>query len=533
MKSLRMLALLVVGALLLFAFVVTAGATSQEKTHPTAEVTCESLKDIKLPGTTITLAESIIKKPIEEKPGVVVYGPDWKSPKSAHGEVSVPVNFCRVAGVIDPAINFEVWLPLPEKWNGRFNGVGNGALAGGINYPAMAAPLTAGYAVASTDTGHQSPVIVVGDWILGHPELWDDFGYRAIHETARNAKAIVEAFYGKPADYAYFTGCSGGGQQGLAEVQRFPADYDGVVSAAPANYPTRMWPGETWPSYVTHRSAKYAIPVEKLPVIHEAALAACDAQDGVEDGLIDNPPACKFDPTVLECTSGDAPDCLTKEQVDSVIKVYEGLKDPTTGEQFWPGYEIGSELDWPGHIGEPFVIPQGYFKGMVFNNAKWDWKTFDFSDPKDFAILYDADARYGPILNATDADLSAFIELGGKLLMWHGWADQNIAPQNSIDYYNRVVELVGSEEETQEFMRLFMVPGMGHCAGGPGPTSFDALAALVDWVENGKTPETIIAAHKTGPKVDFTRPLCPYPLVAEYKGSGDTTDAANFTCVAP
>jgi feruloyl esterase len=462
---------------------------------------------------------------------VTVHGV-WKSPDSAFGSATVPVPFCRVAGVVEPAINFEVWMPA-EGWNGKLNGVGNGALAGGINYPAMVGPLTNGYASASTDGGHQSPAPVLGDWMLGHPELWDDFGYRAIHVMTRNAKAIIAAYYGQAPDYSYFTGCSGGGQQGLAEAQRYPADYDGIVSGAPANFPTRMWPGETWPSYVTHRDADSAIPVEKLPLIHDAALAACDALDGVEDGLITDPRECDFDPATLLCKGADAPDCLTAGQVDSVQKVYEGLKDPTTGEQFWLGYEPGSELDWPGHIGEPFVIPQGYFKGCVCEDANWDWTTFDFTDPEDFAILYDADARYAPHLNATDPDLTAFNELGGKLILWHGWADQNIAPRNSINYYNSVVAVVGSEDETQEFLRLFMVPGMGHCSGGPGPGTFDALAALEQWVEEGVAPEQITGTHLTKGVVDLSRPLCPYPQVAQYTGTGSTAEAENFVCANP
>ncbi len=514
------------------------GATLQTATQATtAPVTtdpaCEAIKTLKLPWATITETQFIINLPTETKPGIIVYGPDWKSPKSAHGQASVSVPFCRVVGTVAPSMTFEVWLPPAEDWNGKFIGVGNGALAGGINYPAMVGPITAGYAVASTNGGHTSASIVSGDWMQDHPELWDDFGYRAIHDMTRSAKSIIKAYYGKPAKYSYFIGCSGGGQQGLAEAQRYPADYDGIVVGAPANFPTRMWPGETWPSYVTHRTAANAIPVEKLPLIHNAVLAACDANDAVKDGLITDPRTCKFDPATLLCKGEDAPDCLTAAQVDSVQKIYGGLKDPTTGEQFWPGYEPGSELGWPGHIGEPFIIPQGYFKAMVFDNPAWDWKTFDFTDPEDFAILYDADARYGPILNATDPDLSAFKELGGKLILWHGWADQNIAPRNSINYYESVVADMGSEAATQEFLRLFLIPGMGHCGGGPGPTSFNMLAALEQWVEKGIAPDQILGSHLTAGKVDFTRPLCVYPKQAVYKGSGDTNDAANFYCANP
>ena len=498
-----------------------------------AQAACESLKDLKLPDVTIRVAQLVSRSVSTDTAGLVVYGPDWKSPPSAHGQASVPVNFCRIAATVPPSITFEVWMPLPEKWNGKFNGVGNGALAGGVNYPAMVAPLTQGYAVGSTDGGHTSPAIVDGSWMMGRPELWDDFGYRAMHVMTKNAKLLITAYYGQAPKYSYYTGCSGGGQQGLAEAQRYPADYNGIAVGAPANNPTRMWPGETWPSYVTHRTAANAIPVEKLAVLHQAAVDACDALDGVKDGLINNPRQCKFDPAVVQCKAGDAKDCLTAGQVDSAKLVYAGLKDPTTGEQFWPGYEAGSELDWPGHIGEPFVIPQGYFKAMVFNNPKWDWKTFNFAGVKDFQILYDADARYAPILDATDPDLTAFKALGGKLILWHGWADQNIAPQNSINYYNSVVTDQGTEAATQEFMRLFLAPGMGHCSGGLGPNTFDTLAPLAQWVEKGTAPAQIIASHLTNGVADRTRPLCVYPQVATYKGSGSSDEAANFECAAP
>ncbi len=500
------------------------------KADEAAAKACTDLKNLKLPDTTITTAAWV--NPVQESPGLVINGV-WTTPASAHGTTTVDTAFCRVTGTTAPSNNFEVWLPNPKKWNGKFNGVGNGALAGGINYPAMKSPLLAGYAVGSTDTGHVSPAIVIGDWMLGRPDLWDEFGYRAIHGMTRASKDITEAFYGKAPTYSYFTGCSGGGQQGLAEVQRYPADYDGVVSGAPANVPTHMWPGETYPSFVTQQSEATKIPTEKLPVIAAAAVAACDELDGAKDGLISEPKNCKFDPATIQCKSGDAKDCLTAAQVDSVKKVYAGLKDPTTGEQFWPGFEPGSEPQWAGHIGEPFIIPQGYFKAMVFDDPKWDWKTFDFTKPEDFKILQEADARYGPILNANDPDLNAFKELGGKLIMWHGWADQNIAPQNSINYYESVVADQGSEKVTQDFLRLFFVPGMGHCSGGTGPDKFDALAALDQWVEKGQAPTQIVASKVEAGKTVLTRPLCVYPQVEMYKGSGDVNDAANFICADP
>ena len=504
--------------------VVPAAATPTPTSTPEpteAELACASLIELKLPETTITSAEFIDQA-------------DWTSPKVVFGQATVGVPFCRVIGVIDPAINFEVWLPPvtgDHAWNGKFNGVGNGGLAGELHYPAMADALARGYATASTDTGHTG-FLGDGSWALEHPELVVDFGYRAIHMMTRAAKAVVDAYYGQAPDYAYFTGCSGGGQQALSEAQRYPADYDGIVAGAPANFPTHMWPGELYPAWVTHRDDASLIPEDKLPLLNEAVLAACDADDGVEDGVIDDPRTCDFDPTTLVCKGADAATCLTKAQVDSVKKIYAGLRDPS-GQQFWPPYEVGSELGWPGHIFEPFSIPTSYFQFMVFQDPEWDWKTFDFTDPENFAVMTDAHYRLGPILNATEADLSAFEELGGKLIMYHGWSDQNIAPRNSINYYQTVVETVGDESKTQNFLRLFMAPGMQHCNGGPGPDTFDSLAALEQWVEEGNAPEQIIASHLTDGEVDRTRPLCPYPQVAQYTGEGSTDDAANFVCANP
>jgi len=483
-------------------------------------MSCESLKSLKLPETTITAAEFITQLP-------------WTSPGGTFGSATVSIPFCRVVGVVTPAINFEVWLPPAkgdESWNGKFNGVGNGGLAGGINYPAMLSSLTRGYATASTDTGHVG-FLGDGSWALGRPDLLVDFGYRAIHMMTRAAKATVEAYYSKGPRYSYFTGCSGGGQQALSEAQRYPADYDGIVAGAPANFPTHMWPGELYPAWVSDQNAVATTLPGKLTLISTAAVAACDALDGLTDGLINDPRKCNFDPSTLQCPGADAPTCLTTAQVDTVKKIYAGLKDPS-GQQFWPGYEISSETGWGGHI-NPFSIPPSYFKYMVFQDPNWDWKTFSFTDPNNFQIMNDAHYRLGPILNATESDLSAFKGLGGKLIMYHGWLDQNIAPRNSINYYQSVVETMGGKRQTQSFLRLFMAPGMQHCGGGPGPDTFDSLASLEQWVEKDKAPNKIIASHVTNGVVDRTRPLCVYPQVAQYKGKGDTNDAANFVCVSP
>ena len=488
---------------------------------------CAELTHLALPQTKITLAEMV---------GAGEYpppSPGGPGPGGVFDVKSLPA-FCRVAGVVEPAINFEVWLPRTggaTPWNGKFNGVGNGGLAGSISYGAMAQALKRGYATASTDTGHSNRR---GNeaWPLGHPELMVDFAARAIHMTARVAKAVIAAHYGKAARYSYFTGCSGGGGQALSEAQRYPADYDGIVAGAPANFPTRMWPGELYPAWVTHREPGNVVPNGKLPAIARAALAACDAGDGLKDGLIADPRQCRFDPAAILCTGNETADCLTPAQADSVRKVYEGFKDPTTGKLFWYGYEPSSESGWGGHIQNPFVVPISYFKYMAFANPEWDWRTFSFSDPKNAAALWDASRRMGPLLDSVETDLTAFQRLGGKLLMYHGWLDQNISPRNSIHYYESLEETMG-REATRDFARLFLAPGMQHCNGGPGPNTFDALAALESWIETKAAPRSIMASHSSDGRVDRTRPLCPYPEVGTYKGSGSVDDAANFACQLP
>ena len=538
----RLTLMLVVALLALFAGIITAEAALAPVEQAPVQK-CADLATLALPNTTITLTEATAA-------GTNV------------GGAALPVDICRVAGVISPTwdsyIQFEVWLPA-SGWNGKFNGVGNGGLAGFINYAAMNDALDRGYATASTDGGHVGgPPVPLGDatWALNHPMKIVDFGYRAVHLTTVNAKAIVSAYYGAAPRYSYFTGCSGGGQQGLAEAQRYPGDYNGVVSGAPAAYPTHMWPGELYPASINQgpTPGTYILTEDKLPLVTQAAINACDALDGLKDGLITDPRTCNFDPATLQCPAGqDLPTCLTPPQVDVVKKVYGGLKDPTTGSQFWYGYEPSSEIGWWGHVSEPFFIPIGYFKYMVYGDPNWDWHTYDFSLPATFNDLYAASDFLSPSLEAMNPDLSAFRKAGGKMIMWHGWIDQNISPRNSIAYYESVKaatngryawdarnnEEVAVDEsvkgamhhgQIEQYLRLFMVPGMQHCQGGPGTDTFDALGALEKWVEKGVAPKSIPAAHLTNGEVDLTRPLCPYPQVARYNGKGDPNDAANFKC---
>ena len=483
---------------------------------------CGGLARQALPDTTITAAEAITTG-------------SFTPPGSSNPLPNLPP-FCRAAGVITPTaesrILFEVWMPL-EKWNGKFAGVGNGGWAGVISFGPLGDQLRRGYATASTNTGHEAaPGINAARFAYEKPEQLIDFAYRAHHETAVRAKALIQAHYGKPAERSYFIGCSSGGYQGLMEAQRFPADYDGIVAGAPANNWTRLMAGDLDAVLAVLREPSTNLPPPVLGLLHRAALAACDSGDGVTDGVIDDPRRCQFDPGQLVCSATQAPPaCLTKPQADAARRVYHGLADPKSGARLYPGLAPGSEPFWPHRDpANPFPIPLSHYKWLVFANPDWDWRTFDFSDPDDYQTHVKAEAKFAPILNATNPDLRAFRQRGGKLLQWHGWNDQLIAPGNSIAYYESVQEFFGRGGDLDSFYRLFMVPGMAHCSGGTGPNMFDMQAALEQWVERGVAPDSVIATRSIGGVVDRTRPLCPFPKVAIYRGSGDTNDAASFVC---
>jgi feruloyl esterase len=480
---------------------------------------CEDLASLKLSDTTITSVQSVaagaFTPPVAARGGGGRGGPQFSD---------LPA-FCRVAATLKPSadsdIKIEVWLPL-TGWNGKFQAVGNGGWSGAINPGALAAPLRRGYAAAMTDTGHEGGS---GSFALGHPEKLVDFGYRAVHEMTLKAKAIIEAFYADGPKLSYWVGCSSGGKQGLKEAQRFPEDYDGIVAGAPANYWTHLVAQSIWVAQAVHLDEASYIPPSKYPLIHNAVLNACDARDGVKDGVLENPVQCKFDPKVLECKAGDAATCLTPAQVEAAQKIYAPAVNPRTKQAIYPGLAPGSELAWGGLAGpRPLSIATDHFKYVVFQDPNWDFKKLNFDS--DIAL---ADKRDSGLLNATDPNLKAFFARGGKLLQYHGWNDQLISPMNSIDYYKSVLNAVGANK-AQESYRLFMVPGMNHCAGGDGTSSFDMVSALEQWVEKGKAPEQIPASHLTNGVLDRTRPLCPYPQVATYKGSGVTSDAANFGC---
>jgi len=463
--------------------------------------------------------------------------------------------FCRVVAVAKPTsdsvINFEVWIPPAAHWNQNFLGRGNGGYIGAISYGALANGLRRGFATASTDTGHTGEDL---KFAAGHPEKIVDWAYRSVHIMTESAKRIIRDYSGMLPRHSYFAGCSTGGHQALSEVQRFPADYDGVLAGDPGNDRVHLNVGFLWAFAATHdENGKTILPTSKLPLINRAAIAACDALDGIKDGIISEPQACHFDPGVLLCKGAENDQCLTAAQVGAVNKVYAGPRNPRTGEQIIAGYSPGSESamgdeyegGWKTYIterNEPMRLE--FWKYWVFHDAAWDWRTFDYDRD-----VIRADTALA-VVNASDPDLGAFKARGGKILMYSGWADPVGPAMDAVNYYQRVEEMLGGREKTESFFRLFMVPGMAHCRGGPGPTSFgglstiaspqneidpehDVLSALIQWVEKGSAPDHIITAHFTNGSVDRTRPLCPYPKVAHWNGSGSSDDAKNFACVEP
>jgi feruloyl esterase len=490
---------------------------------PPPNASCERLAFLHLPETTITLAQSVPAGALTLPPSAMRRG-DTDALKE------LPA-FCRVTATLKPSsdsdIKVEVWMPA-SGWNGRFLGVGNGGWAGRISYESLSAALRDGFATAGTDTGHQGN----GNdarFAMGHPEKLIDFGFRAVHEMTVRAKAIIESFYSEGPKFSYWNGCSTGGKQGLTEAQRFSVDYNGIVEGDPANMFTHLMFGTIWPAEVTLKDSASYIPPDKYPLIHRAVLDACDALDGVKDGLIEDPTRCHFDPKVLECKGPDGPGCLTGLQVESARKIYAGPRNPRTGEQIFPGQAPGSELGWTGQAGgpKPMEIPFSYFRYLLFQNPEWDFRTLNFDSD-----VARADRLHGSILDAADPNLKAFEAHGGKLIMYHGWSDPVIVPLVSVNYYNSVVAGMGGADKTEIFVRLFMVPGMGHCGNGTGPNTFDKVGVIEQWVEHGKAPDEIIASHGSQGAGRMTRPLCPYPKVARWKGSGSTMDAANFACVS-
>jgi feruloyl esterase len=499
---------------------------------------CENLESLKLPNTTITSVEFLPAGPFtppapQGPPG----GPVVAAPPPAGGRgggraggppaqppVTLPAR-CRVAAVLAPSadshIEMELWMPA-EGWNGKFQFVGGGGWAGSISYPALAAALQEGYATASTDTGHKGGNAL---FAIGHPEKLTDFAYRAVHETAVQSKAMIAAHYGRAPRLSYWNGCSTGGRQGLMSAQRYPEDFDGIVAGAPANYQTHLHAWDLSVAVPTLKNPAAAVPAAKLQMVNRAVINACDANDGVKDGLLNDPRACTFDVASLQCKAGDADSCLTSDQVASMKRAY-GAATTSAGAVVFPGKDPGSETGWGMFVGgQTPGVSIGSFQ-VAYQDAKWDARSFDID--RDLPVV---DEKVGATINAVNPDLRAFKARGGKLILYHGWNDTAISAGNTINYYSSVLETMGGRQD--DFIRLFMAPGMQHCGGGPGPNQVNWMAALERWRESGAAPAQLDASLVTNNRVTMTRPLCPYPQVAVYKGVGSTNDAENFSCKAP
>jgi tannase/feruloyl esterase len=483
----------------------------------TASSACAALASTTLPDVRITSADAVAAKPD-----------------------GVPVPHCKVLGIIGAEIQFQVLLP--DAWNGRFVMGGNGGFAGSLENDFSS--VTRGYAFAGTDTGHQASAIQAG-WALGHPDRLANYGHIAVHRTAETAKALVRAYYGRAAQYSYFDGCSNGGRQALMEAQRYPQDFDGLLAGAPAYDFTNIagaFVKNIKAVFPVRDSARTpAVSADNLALIERAALDACDASDGVRDNVIGTPDTCRFSlASVRSCPQDTAaPDCLTTKQRRAIAAIYAPAKAGTL--EIYPGWPVGGENDeygwrlWitgidqgllAGTNGQASSLQLAFgpelFKYMVFANPDWDYTTYDLAN-------WGRDTKaVAPILNADNPDLSGLKARGGKLIIWHGWADPALNAVSTLNYYKRVQQ---HDPTSSAFTRLYLLPGVEHCNGGSGPSRVDWLTAITDWVEKGKAPTRLVSSKMgaAGQPVR-TRPVCPYPQRAVYKGSGSTDEEQNFAC---
>ena len=475
--------------------------------------TCESLTTVSIPNATI---ESAV---LDAGDGAV--GPS-----------------CRVTAVVThpPAGDrVRIFLAFPMKgWNGRFEGVGGGGFSGGSPM-AIRQPASQGFAAGSTDTGHEGGS---GSFALDASgrlnwQLIRDNAYLGIHEMTTVGKAMTRAFYGTAPRRAYFNGCSTGGRQGLSEAQRYPDDYDGIVSGAPAINWTKLHPEQLWGSLVM-LEAKNFLPMCKFNAATAEAVAACDQIDGVKDGVIDDPTRCTYDPKALVGTSSGDCEAFTEADADVIKKIWDGPRR-SDGTRLWYGLPRGADFGGLSGTqgnppaGRPNPITLEWFRFFLTKNPQWDWTTITRGA---YEQLWNQSVEEFSSVIATDnPDLSAFRNRGGRIVMWHGQSDPLIYPGGSIDYYQRVVQQMGGAAKTADFFRFFLAPGVGHCGGGAGPAPTGQLQAVADWVENGKAPDTLLAVRRNGSGIiERSRPLCQFPMSARYKGQGSTDEAANFEC---
>src|SRR4029453_9053862 len=487
--------IVVLGALLASVPVHAQAPAEHRAPAPTATSAhgCEALASLALPHAKVVSAQ-------------LVAAGAFTAPEAGRGAAAfaqLPA-FCRVAATLTPSadsqIKMEIWLPA-ENWNGKFLAVGNGGWAGTISFDAMAAGLRRGYAAASNDTGHSD---AGAQFALSQDKLVD-FAYRAMHEMTVQSKTIVGAFYSRPPRLSYYQGCSTGGRQGMTEAQRYPDDFDAIVAGAPVYNMVHMNVSQTALQVEMLRNPDRIVPQSKVTLLANAAVAACDANDGVKDDIINNPRACKFDPGMLACKAGDAPDCLTPPQVESGKQFFLPVKTKS-GEVVYPGRSPGVESGYAARIpvaGKPVNPLWGDMPRFVgHRDASWDTMSFDLD--KDLSLTL----KNASFIEASDPDLTKFKARGGKLLLWHGWADPGPAPENTINYYSQAAKVSGGGA-TDEWMRLFLLPGVAHCGGGVGPDQADFLGAMERWREQGEAPAQITASRNAGRGglTPMTRPL--------------------------
>ncbi|MFT8719440.1 tannase/feruloyl esterase family alpha/beta hydrolase [Acetobacter sp.] len=490
---------------------------------------CADLAQIALPDATFTKIETV-------KAGA------WRSPQTHLSRIMTapgmnlaghpvqPSNpaFCRVAITLHPTsdsqIRTEIWLPL-EGWNGKLLGVGNFGWAGSIMYDGMATGVGEGYAVASTDTGHDSstPEGEGGRFTLGHPEKLIDYAYRADHLMTVTAKQLISHFYGKPASHAYWIGCSLGGLEGLIEAKRYPEDYDGIVAGAPPNPIVSFNAEQLWAGWMSYHDPALRVAREKFQMLNRAVMAACASPVGKKQGFLDEPDQCGFKPQDLLCKSNDTSECLTANEVKAAEQIYRGPINPRTGKVIFPGPAKGSE-DGFSADGKAFPVALDLFKYAAFQNPEWDWTTLNWDTD-----IANATSKLGPLLHV-DEDLTPFFRHGGKLLMYIGWNDGH-NPEQLASYFQALFQ--HADSTNQNSARLITIPGMGHCYGGAGCDTFSKLGAIDDWVVRDHSPEIIIASRISDGKIIRTRPLCTWPKVARYDAHGDMNAASSFSCVTP
>lgn len=493
---------------------------------PAAAASCKSLASMTLKNATITSASPVAPGKFSP-PGRM--GMFLARAGAASPFKKMPA-FCRVTATLTPTsdsdIKIEVWMPA-HHWNGKLVGVGNGVWAGSIDYFSMVQAVNRGYAVAATDTGHTGNGLSA-QWAIGHRQKLIDFGYRAVHLMTVQAKRILAAYYGRKQTDSLWVSCSTGGRQGLMEAYRYPHDYNGISAMAPANPMVGLMIGSLWTGYVAMQSPAHHLTRADMVAVHKAFLNQCGAQQHLKDGIITNPQACHFHPATLLCKGHAQGACLTKPQLTTLREIYAGPKNPRTGAQIYPGFEPGSELQLMILVGgsQPFPVATSYFADLVFHNPKWNFKSFNYDT--------DLPASYkvgGAILDVPPAGLKKFFADGGKLLLSHGWADGLIPSLSTVDFYKGLTTSL-PPSETKHSVRLFMIPGMGHCGGGDAPTSTNMLSVINHWVATGKAPTTIVAVNSPRQK-PASQLVCPYPKYARYKGHGSPHNAANFACVAP